>query len=264
MKSFKSLAVNVISSAILLSAVAAPAFAATAAKPAAPTKPATPVVQVQKPQAKGVVITSKVIQQKTAEYEANISLPVISGLTDKAFEAKLNADILKLAQDELKARQVGGKQDAIDAKKYGYPVRPHAIDISYKVQSVGKLVAFSVQTYTYTGGAHGMTDVTFYNIANLDKAKNLQLSDLFQPGYDYRYVLNNLIKQQIQTNPEIKDMYNFETIAENQPFSFENGNLVIHFTQYEIAPYAAGMPSFTIPSRSFANLLKPDVKALLQ
>ncbi|MFD2368456.1 DUF3298 and DUF4163 domain-containing protein [Brevibacillus sp. GCM10020057] len=258
MKSCKSLAAGLIGSAILLGAVAAPAFAASA-QPAAPVKQA----QTQAAQQKGVVITSKVIRQKTAEYEANITIPVISGLADKAFEAKLNADLLKQAQDALQNCQIMSREDAAAAKKYGYPLRPHALDISYEVHSVGKLVAFSLQTYSYTGGAHGMTDVTYYNIANVDKAKNLSLSDLFQPGYDYRYVLNHLIQQQIQANPETKDIYSFEAISDNQSFSFENGNLVIHFSQYEIAPYAAGMPAFTIPGHSFLNLLKPEVRALL-
>lgn len=263
MKSLKSITAGLVGSAFLLSAVAIPAFAATSAQPLPAAKPAS-AASAHKPQVKDVVITSKVIQQKTAEYEANITIPVISGLKDKAFEAKLNADLLKHAQDQLKERQIMSKQDAIDSKKYGYPMRPHVVDISYKVISVGKLVSFSVQTYLYTGGAHGMTDMTYYNIANLDRAKNLQLSDLFQAGFDYRYVLNNLIKQQIKNNPEIADVYSFETITENQSFSFENGNLVIHFTQYEIAPYAAGMPAFSIPSHSYLNLLKPEVKALLQ
>ncbi|WP_419878044.1 DUF3298 and DUF4163 domain-containing protein [Brevibacillus centrosporus] len=257
MKSFKSMAASLLGSAVLLSAVVSPAIAATPV----PVKPAVPV---SSPQVKGVVITSKTIQQKTAEYEANITIPVISGLNDKAYEAKLNADLLKQAQDALKERQIMSKQDAIDAKKYGYPMRPHAVDISYKVHSVGKLVAFSVQTYLYTGGAHGMTDVTYYNIANLDKAQNLQLADLFQPGINYHYVLNNLIKQQIQADPEKAELYSFETVADNQPYSFENGNLVIHFTQYEIAAYAAGMPAFAIPPHSYLNLLRSDVRALLQ
>ncbi|WNC14548.1 DUF3298 and DUF4163 domain-containing protein [Brevibacillus brevis] len=261
MKSFQSLTLSLVGTALLFSAAAAPAFAATA-QSAAPAKPAVPAAAVKQVD-HGVVIAPKVIQMKTAEYEANISIPVISGMADKAFEAKLNAELLQFAQAALKERQVMSKQDAADSKKNGYPMRPHALDISYKVQSVGKLVAFSVQTYIYAGGAHGITDVTYYNIANLNTAKRLQLSDLFQSGFDYRYVLNNLIKQQIRTNPEIADVYSFETIADNQSFSFENGNLVIHFGQYEIAPYAAGMPSFTIPKHSFVNLLKPEVKALL-
>jgi hypothetical protein len=261
MSHLKSIATSLFGTAILLTAVTGPVLAAPA-QPTTPAKTAAPVAPVKSPQAQGVAITPKTISSKTAEYEATITIPVISGLKDKAYEAQLNAQLLKQAQDALKNTQTMSKEDAADAKKYGWDLRPHALDISYKAVSTGKLVSFSVQTYVYTGGAHGMTDVTYYTIANLDTAKNLQLSDLFQPGYDYRYVINHIIKQQIQADNT--NLYDFESISDNQSFSFDKGNLVIHFGQYEIAAYAAGMPSFTIPARSFHNLLKPEIRALLQ
>lgn len=265
MNHFKSIASCLIGTAVLLSAVYVPAFAAPA-KPVTPAKTATPAVQVKKPQTQGVVFTPKTMNSKTAEYEAKITIPVISGLTDKAFEAQLNAQLHKYAQDALKNTQAMSKQDAIDSKKDGWELRPHALDISCEVQTTGKLVSFSIQTYQYTGGAHGGADVTYYNIANTDKAKNLSLSDLFQPGFDYKYVLTNVIKQQMQAEAAKNgDMpYWFESISDDQSFSFEKGNLVIHFGQYEIAPYAAGMPEFTIPAHSFQNLLKPEISALLR
>lgn len=243
--------------AVLLAAVSAPALAA----PAAPAQTPASAVQVSP----GIVFTPKTIYAKAAEYEAKITIPVISGLADKAYEAKLNAQLLKFAQDALKNTQTMSKQDAADAKKEGWELRPHALDISYRVLSTGKLVSFSIQTYAYTGGAHGMTVVDYYNIANQDKAKALQLSDLFQPGFDYQYVLTHIIKQQMQAEAAQNGEwpYWFESISPNQSFSFENGNLVIHFGQYEIAPYAAGMPSFPIPPHQFRNLLKPEINALL-
>jgi cytochrome bd-type quinol oxidase subunit 1 len=248
MSHLKSIATSLFGTAILLTAVTGPVLAAPA-QPTTPAKTAAPVAPVKSPQAQGVAITPKTISSKTAEYEATITIPVISGLKDKAYEAQLNAQLLKQAQDALKNTQTMSKEDAADAKKYGWDLRPHALDISYKAVSTGKLVSFSVQTYVYT-------------IANLDTAKNLQLSDLFQPGYDYRYVINHIIKQQIQADNT--NLYDFESISDNQSFSFDKGNLVIHFGQYEIAAYAAGMPSFTIPARSFHNLLKPEIRALLQ
>jgi len=264
MSSFKSAATSFLGTAVLLTAVAVPALAAPAAT--SPAKPVAPAVQVQKPQAQGVVITPKTILSETKEHAIKVNVPVISGLEDKAFQAQLNAALLKQAQDAIAETQQGAKENAADAKKYGYDLRPYALDISYEVQSTGKLVSFSVQTYVYTGGAHGMTDVTYYTIANQPKAKQLTLGDLFQPGYNYRTILNQLIKQQIKevNAKEGFDVYSFESIADNQSFSFEKGNLVIHFGQYEIAPYAAGMPSFTIPAHRFQNLLKPDIAALLK
>ncbi|MGG1658669.1 DUF3298 and DUF4163 domain-containing protein [Brevibacillus sp. NRS-1366] len=264
MSSLKVVASSLLGTVVLLTSVAVPAFAAPAA--VSPAKPSIPAVQVQKPQTQGVVFTPKTILSNTKEHQIKVVVPVISGLQDKAFEAQLNATLLKQAQDTIAHTQQGARENAADAKKYGYDLRPYALDISYEVHSTGKLVSFSVQTYVYTGGAHGMTDVTYYTIANQPKAKQLTLADLFQPGYDYRSILNHLISAQIkeQNTKEGMEIYSFESISDNQSFSFENGNLVIHFGQYEIAPYAAGMPSFTIAPHRFHNLLKPEIGALLK
>ncbi|MED1915974.1 DUF3298 and DUF4163 domain-containing protein [Bacillus thuringiensis] len=265
MSSFKSLASSLLGTAVLLTAVAAPVFAAPAspASPAASTKPA---VQAPKPQANSVVFTPKTITVDTKEFQGKVSIPVISGMKDKAFEAKLNATLLKEAQTGLAEGQKAGKEDAAEAKKHGWEPRPHALDISYEVHNAGKLVSFSVQTYIYTGGAHGMTDVTYYTIDNQAKAKELKLADLFQPGYDYRTILNQIISQQIKAKTEA-DGFNpydaFESIREDQGFSFKDGNLVIHFGQYEIAAYAAGMPEFSIPAHRYQGLLKPEVREAL-
>ncbi len=257
----KSVTSSLLGTAVLLTAVAAPVLAAA---PAAPAK-AAPVVPTKQPKASGVVFTPKTITVKTKEFEGKVTIPVISGLKDKAFEAQLNATLLKQAQTGLADGQKAGKEDAADAKKYGWEPRPHALDISYEVHQAGKLVSFSVQTYLYTGGAHGMTDVTYYTIDNQPKAKTLKLGDLFQSSYNYRSVINQLISQQIkaQTDRDGFNPYSFESITDDQGFSFENGNLVIHFGQYEIAPYAAGMPSFAIPAHRYQNLLKPEILAAL-
>ncbi|GED52254.1 MULTISPECIES: DUF3298 and DUF4163 domain-containing protein [Brevibacillus] len=260
----KSIVTSLVGAAFLLAAVNAPAMAAatSATTPAIAAPSAAPA---QKAQVQGVVFTPKTIQAKTAEYEAKISIPVISGLKDKAFETKLNAELQKLAQDSLKETQDMAKEDAATAKKYGYELRPHALDISYEVHMNGKLVSFAVQTYRYTGGAHGITDVVYYNLANVEKAKNLQLSDLFRPGYDYRYVLSHLIAQQIKADPDLSGIADgFPGVSENQSFAFENGKLVIHFGQYEIGPYAIGMPAFTIPTGNVFNLYNPEVAQLLK
>jgi len=264
MSSLKVVASSLLGTAVLLTSVAVPAFAAPAA--VTPAKPTVPAVQVQKPQTQGVVFTPKTIESNTREHQIKAVIPVISGLQDKAFEAQLNATLLKQAQEAVADTQQGARENAADAKKYGYDLRPYALDISYEVKSTGKLISFSVQTYVYTGGAHGMTDVTYYTIANQPKAQQLTLADLFQPGYDYRSILNQLISAQIKEENAKSGMelYSFETITDDQAFSLENGDLVIHFGQYQIAPYAAGMPAFTIPAHRFHNLLKPEIGALLK
>ncbi|WP_400162243.1 DUF3298 and DUF4163 domain-containing protein [Brevibacillus sp. TJ4] len=254
MKAEKWIAVSLLSTSLLFTGIITP-VSASAELPLQAASENT-----------GITITSQSMNSSAAEYEARISYPQISGLADKAFEAQLNAELQKYAADSLANVQKESKQAAIAARQQGYEFRPYVLDISYKVYNTGKLLSFSVSHYEYTGGAHGMTSETYYNVANLDKGRKLELSDLFQPGYDYRTVLSNLIKQQIAVREQQEGNlgYWFEGISANQAFSIQDGNLVIHFGQYEIAPYAAGMPSFTIPKKQYANLLKPEIRALLQ
>lgn len=257
----KSFLSSLLASMLILGAVSTPALAAANA-PALPA-PASSGSQ----QAASIVFTPKSTNFTAKEYEARITIPVISGLADKTYQAQLNAELEKHAAESLKTVQQQSKRDAELAKKEGWEMRPHVLDISYEVYTTGKLLSFGVTTYTYSGGAHGMTNVQYFNVPNLEKTHNLQLSELFQPGYDYKNVLNNLIKQQIKTEERKtgnKLPYWFEGISNNQGFSFKNGTLLIHFGQYEIAPYAAGMPAFTIPRHQFMNLLKPGIRDLLK
>jgi hypothetical protein len=100
----------------------------------------------------------------------------------------------------------------------------------------------------YTGGAHGMTDRVAYNY-NLNTGEELKLSYLFKKDFNYKDYINNEILKQMKTGEDIyfHDEGGFKTISDDQRFYLADGNIVIYFTQYEIAPYAAGIPEFKIP-----------------
>lgn len=252
MHTMKRFAASVFSAAMLFASPAPLAFAADS--------PASSAVQQAQ-----ATITPKSITSSTAEYEARITYPVISGLADKAFEAQLNAELYQYVTNTLKSFQQQISENAADAKEFGWKMPFGDLEISYEVHTNGKLLSFSLTQYVFTGGAHGLTTEVFYNIANLPKAQKLELSDLFQPGYDYRNILSMMIKLQIdQLSKEEQLPYWFESIDKNQPFSIQDGDLVIHFGPYEIAPYVAGLPSFTISKYRCHNLLKPQIQALLQ
>ncbi|MFA7078597.1 MAG: RsiV family protein [Syntrophomonas sp.] len=48
-------------------------------------------------------------------------------------------------------------------------------------------------------------------------------------------------------------------MAENQSYYIQNGVLVVYFSQYEIAPYAAGIPEFKIPLSNFQDGIRADL-----
>lgn len=109
-----------------------------------------------------------------------------------------------------------------------------------------------------------MTRVDYYNI---DKKRNrlLALEDLFSAGSDYKTIINSEIKRQI--NEALKtdlgiyfsdNDYAFKTIRNDQGFYIKDGNLVIGFAKYEIAPGASGTPEFEIPIDKFGEIFVFD------
>ena len=113
----------------------------------------------------------------------------------------------------------------------------------------------------------GSTNVE-YHYYHIDKEQGplAELSDLFKDGYDYQEVLSTEIKaqmrQQMADNPNMVYWVNedsginyvFEKIAENQNFYFNaDGDLVIVFGKYEVAPGYMGCPEFTIPANVYAD-----------
>jgi len=51
----------------------------------------------------------------------------------------------------------------------------------------------------------------------------------------------------------------FQGIGEDQDYYLQDGALVVVFQQYEIAPYAAGIPEFKIPLNLFGDKFRTDL-----
>ena len=133
-----------------------------------------------------------------------------------------------------------------------YPWRPYIFSADYEVfQNTKDTLSFVIKYYQYTGGAHGIGYTVAYNY-NLADGKEMRLSDLFEPGFDYTTYINDQIYNQIQGfQPEENTLwdttYGFNGITEDQTFYLEDNTLQIYFGVYEIAPYSAGEPTFEIP-----------------
>lgn len=73
------------------------------------------------------------------------------------------ADALRMARD-----------DSASAKQSGFPFRPHSLSVEWTVAAdTPRFLALRSETYTYTGGAHGMTG---YDVLLWDKARKSETS----------------------------------------------------------------------------------------
>ena len=138
------------------------------------------------------------------------------------------------------------------AAENDFPIRQYQLFVDYDVMTNNAdFLSFTMTYYTYTGGANGMTAVQAYNI---DKKANkpVKLEDLFPLGANYVEVINKEIVKQIEVRSQNdEEMFfegemGFKTISPTHNFYLKDGNLVIIFEKYDIAPGAMGIPEFAL------------------
>jgi hypothetical protein len=120
-----------------------------------------------------------------------------------------------------------------------------------------ELVVIEITGYNYPfGAAHGMP-VKKYVHLDLKTGETFQLKDLFKPGSPYVKVLSERIGNQIKNNPEYTYVFpgSYKGIQVDQPFFISKAGLNVYFVPYEIAPYAAGFPTFKISFEELTDII---------
>jgi hypothetical protein len=109
---------------------------------------------------------------------------------------------------------------------------------------------------------------TTHKFYTIDKAsgKLITLKSLFKEDADYVSVLNRYLIDEMKRQNDAglnmfwvddPDMESFESIREDQNFFInQDGQLVICFDKYEIAPGASGSPEFIIPEEVIQEIRK--------
>lgn len=209
-----------------------------------------------------VSLTTKKLKEQSETLNVDLEIPAIETLKDQDIQSSLNSRWETEAM-EFKQKVVSGLNEYVqECQKQGYPIRPFEVVTRYQECSNSEdYLSLYVDYYQYTGGAHGFTERRAYNI-DLNTGKDLALKDLFRDGLDYKAVLNQAIREQIAAAPgDYWDQpgMGFTTIADDQSYYIADGNLVVYFGLYEIAPYAAGIPEFKIPLSDLKDGLKAQL-----
>lgn len=124
----------------------------------------------------------------------------------------------------------------------------------------GNLVQFELSGYNFPfGAAHGMPTL-IYAPVDLRTGEIYRLKDLFKPGSDYVKVLSEIIGEQIKNDPQYSYVFpdSYKGIKPNQPFFVTEEALHVYFQPYDIGPYAAGFPTFTIPYKEIDPILNKN------
>lgn len=207
-----------------------------------------------------VQLSIKSLKSKNELLEVDLNIPQISGLKDEKVQAAINQQFIEDADALLADLEAQAREGKNDSDKNGYPFRPYGVwSGCEKYYENGKLLSLYIDYYNYTGGAHGLTERRAYNY-NLETGGKMELQDFFKPGYDFKTIINKQIEEKIDAQPEyyFEGDMGFQGIG-GQEFCVFNDCLVVYFSQYEIAPYAAGIPEFSIPLDIFQDNLKSEL-----
>ena len=201
--------------------------------------------------AKYVNIVDKVYKSENKYLQVDVIIPQVIDRKCNEKVVVINDKIIKWTEDWIN----DAKLIADDYYKGKTPPLVKFELLSrYKINRSDNVVSLYIDYYQFTGGAHGVTTRIAYNI-DCNSGNELKIKDLFKEGYDYKTAIDNEINKQINENPDkyFKGKDGFNGIGENEKFYIKNDEIVIYYGEYEIAPYAAGLPEFHIPIKEFNN-----------
>ena len=180
-------------------------------------------------------------------------LVVNSKPTDSAPIEKINnqADVKKAIDGFIDSQFIDQPEDR--QWPYELVVTPNYLG------HVNDFELFKIDSYTYTGGAHGMS-YSEYLVFDLDSKKQITLDDMLQSGKKSRFkaLAYDAYKTWVKTVDE--DVSSYE---KNWPFTLSDNvtltdkGIDIRYQHYSIGPYAYGMPTLSIPYSQLKGVIKP-------
>lgn len=162
---------------------------------------------------------------------------------------QLQADIDKFVQLSNEVKALGG------SSQQTLYIKPQVLN------TAGEIITIVINSSNYVGGAHGSTAQYYLNFA-LTKQHILNLDQIIKQGQ--RKNFNDLVYKkyqewvkETQTDMNVKayeELWPFQ-ISEN--FYLSSKGLILQYSEYEIGPYAVGLPRLEISYTELENILDP-------
>jgi hypothetical protein len=151
-----------------------------------------------------------------------------------------------------------------EIKNYG-PSAEHQYSFitMYKAYHNANYLTHRIDTYTFSGGAHGGTVVVTYTYNT--KGDLVALPNLFLNNTTAVKAFSDKITAILKT-PPYKDRINTEVFSGGagpdlnnfSAFAFDGSNLRVIFQQYQVGPYSSGIIEVPIPLAELQGILKPE------
>lgn len=122
------------------------------------------------------------------------------------------------------------------------------------------IIGHFINMYQYTGGAHGGTFITCRNY-RLEDGSVVTLDSYFKPGYEK--VLIPVLERKLLEYAECssRDELDEHGYFSNEPmyvpdnFEIRTDTIDFIFNQYEIAPYATGITTLSVPTNEISSII---------
>ena len=212
------------------------------------------------------VVTFRNYEYEDEQHKADVEIPEL--VTDALSQNEQYQDELGNTTDEINA-----EIQEITRKLLDEFVDHMRNELGYKELVVKSEVVTTAPTYftlklsCYQGEASGYEYDYFYTI-DLTTGERLQLADIFVEKADYITLISENIKEQMKDRmakdedvvywleDEIEEI-NFKAITEETSFYInENNNVVISFSEGEVAPMYMGVVEFEIPAEVLREIRK--------
>ena len=189
--------------------------------------------------------------------ESSYSLPVFSGNGPSISSLNARVDEIRSAFRETEADLFSSAEE-----RYRNSGAVDPLSVTYTTEESfhqGDYRTLLIESYYYGGGPHGYTGDEYMNL-DIVQGRQLALSDVTDTGEEE---FEALLRDVIRNSQEYAGLFDSpETITEERSmadyhWSFLPEGVGIHFSQYEIAPYAVGMPCFVIPYGSLSMKIDP-------
>lgn len=206
----------------------------------------------------------KIIMEKTMSYMGvpvlhyRIEYPQFDNAHGRKELEPLNRYYRNMAMELQEKYETVNYADAVELFQYSeenqFPFHMFEAFSVYTVPYHQKdLLSLYYDHYTYSGGAHGST-VRVSDTWNLKDGRRKDLYQLSGDPTETRKVILDRINEQIAVQIRSGEGMYFDDYIKLTADTFKPENyyltpegLVIYYQQYDIAPYASGIPEFTLP-----------------
>ncbi|AYE35108.1 WG repeat-containing protein [Clostridium septicum] len=194
-----------------------------------------------------LILLSRIYSVNKLKYKPNVNYlvyyPKVNLKSNNLTEMKIN--------NRLKTLSNLKEIDKYDDLSFSY-LGDFSISFFHK-----NLLVLKMTGYNYPfGAAHGLETLITPNI-NLKTGEFYNISDLFKSSLYWVREIDNIINNEIKTNPNYESVYpdGFKGIKDNQGFYVDKNFLYIYFPPYEIAPHSSGFVTFKIPFSKIENII---------